>query len=59
MERTVHLSEVRIRDACILPDAASQTYYLCTSVRPSEHTRPGVGVYTSRISSVARSAHRL
>lgn len=49
MERTVHLSEVRIRDACILPDAASQTYYLCTSVRPSDgRTRPGVGVYTSQ-----------
>jgi hypothetical protein len=27
-DRSFHLSDVRIRDACILPDAATQTYYL-------------------------------
>ncbi len=49
MERSFHLQDVRIRDACILPDAATQTYYLCTSIRPSEGgSRPGVGVYTSQ-----------
>lgn len=47
-DRTIRLSDVRIRDACVLPDAATQTYYLCTSIRPSEgRARPGVGVYTS------------
>jgi len=48
-DRSFYLSEVRIRDACILPDAATQTYYLCTSIRPSEErARPGVAVYTSQ-----------
>jgi hypothetical protein len=42
------LSDIRVRDPFILPDPATQTYYLCVALRPSEgHPRPGVGVYTS------------
>ncbi len=43
------LAELRIRDPFILPDPDTQTYYLCTSLRPSEDSpRHGVGVYTSK-----------
>jgi len=40
---TVKLADVRMRDACILPDAASQTYYLVASARGA-----GVRAYTSK-----------
>lgn len=45
---TFPLSAVRIRDACILADPDTQTYYLCTARHPTpEGGRPGVVVYTS------------
>jgi beta-glucosidase len=47
--QTFTLAELRVRDPYILPDAATQTYYLCTALHPSaEHPRPAVGVYTSK-----------
>ncbi|MFN2230859.1 MAG: glycoside hydrolase family 3 C-terminal domain-containing protein, partial [Anaerolineae bacterium] len=46
---THKLSDVRVRDPCILPDPDTQTYYLCVALRPSEgHPRHGVGVYSSK-----------
>ncbi len=48
-EHTHKLSDLRVRDPFILPDAAAQTYYLCVPLRLSEgQSRAGVGVYTSR-----------
>ncbi len=48
-ENAFSLADLRIRDPFILPDAATQTYYLVASLHPSsERPRPGVGVYTSQ-----------
>ncbi len=48
-EHTFKLTDVRSRDACILPDATTQTYYLCDSLRADkDHPYGGAEVYTSR-----------
>ena len=47
-EECAKLSELRVRDPFILADPDTRTYYLCTSLYPSEERqRPGVGLYTS------------
>jgi arabinan endo-1,5-alpha-L-arabinosidase len=47
--RTVRLADERMRDACILPDPATQTYYLVTSSgRRGPNGRPAVVAFTSK-----------
>lgn len=41
--KTVHLADVRMRDACILPDRANHTYYIVASARGA-----AVRAYTSK-----------
>jgi len=47
--RTVRLADERMRDSCILPDAATHTYYLVTSSgRRGPNGRPAVVAFTSK-----------
>ena len=48
MDKTYTLADLRIRDPFIFPDAATQTYYLVTSLPAGDEGRPAVGVYASR-----------
>ncbi len=47
MEKTYTLSDLRIRDPFIVPDEATQTYYLVASLPAGNAGRPAVGLYAS------------
>lgn len=44
----VALSQIRLRDVFIFPEAATRTYYLVTSVQRPPHSGTGVSVFTSK-----------
>ncbi len=48
MEKTYTLADLRIRDPFIVPDEATQTYYLVASLPAGPEGRPAVGLYSSR-----------
>ena len=47
-EKSYTLAELRIRDPFIVPDEATQMYYLVASLPAGENGRPAVGFYASR-----------
>ncbi len=46
--QTYALADLRIRDPFIVPDEATQTYYLVASLPAGQEGRPAVGLYASR-----------
>ncbi len=47
MDKTYTLAELRIRDPFIVPDEATQTYYMVASLPAGKEGRPAVGLYAS------------